>query len=301
MCVATFSSSSMCTEEGGSHRIPPCDRPRPGVDIARGGGGGASESARGDSALLGTRKRSKFPFAKQFLCLGPFLLPRCFSLPSRCRLVEPSAPGSLLAARSGRSDSRTRLPIHSAPCGTGRRTQRRHTRGSGSRDGGGQTGRGRARRRGRGGCAERTRRVHRAELHERRAREGCDRGASRETAPNASARSRRAIGVSPRRRASSAREIRLSIWNSTWNDEPTIHSHVRVVRGDVRFSRRSMFATAWARLTDASRDSPSTRPTRVRSCARCRKRARRSISTRSTRTWRRRSRKGTTRGTRVRA
>jgi hypothetical protein len=98
-----------------------------------------------------------------------------------------------------------------------------------------------------------------------------------------------------------AREIRLSIWNSTWNDEPTIHSHVRVVRGDVRFSRRSMFATAWARLTDASRDSPSTRPTRVRSCARCRKRARRSISTRSTRTWRRRSRKGTTRGTRVRA
>ena len=83
--------------------------------------------------------------------------------------------------------------------------------------------------------------------------------------------------------------------------EPTIHSHVRVVRGDVRFSRRSIFATAWARLTDASRDSPSTRPTRVRSCARCRKRARRSISTRSTRTWRRRSRKGTTRGTRVRA
>ena len=83
--------------------------------------------------------------------------------------------------------------------------------------------------------------------------------------------------------------------------EPTIHSHVRVVRGDVRFSRRSIFATARARLTDASRDSPSTRPTRVRSCARCRKRARRSISTRSTRTWRRRSRKGTTRGTRVRA
>ena len=87
----------------------------------------------------------------------------------------------------------------------------------------------------------------------------------------------------------------------TRRDEPTIHSHVRVVRGDVRFSRRSIFATAWARLTDASRDSPSTRPTRVRSCARCRKRARRSISTRSTRTWRRRSRKGTTRGTRVRA
>lgn len=73
---------------------------------------------------------------------------------------------------------------------------------------------------------------------------------------------------------------------------------------DVRFSRRSIFATArhHARLTDASvSDSPSTRPTRVRSCARCRKRARRSISTRSTRTWRRRSRKGTTRGTRVRA
>ena len=87
----------------------------------------------------------------------------------------------------------------------------------------------------------------------------------------------------------------------TRRDEPTIHSHVRVVRGDVRFSRRSIFATARARLTDASRDSPSTRPTRVRSCARCRKRARRSISTRSTRTWRRRSRKGTTRGTRVRA
>lgn len=167
--------------------------------------------------------------------VGPFL-----GVFRRCRLVEPSAPGSLLAARSGRSDSRTRLPIHSAPCGTGRRTQRRHTRGAGSRDGGGQTGRGRARRRGRGGCAERTRRVHRAELHERRAREGCDRGASRETAPNASARSRRAIGVSPRRRASSAREIRLSIWNSTRNSARRTNDSLPRSR---RSRRRSIFAT----------------------------------------------------------
>lgn len=168
------------------------------------------------------------------------------------RLVEPSAPGSLLAARSGRSDSRTRLPIHSAPCGTGRRTQRRHTRGAGSRDGGGQTGRGRARRRGRGGCAERTRRVHRAELHERRAREGCDRGASRETAPNASARSRRAIGVSPRRRASSAREIRLSIWNSTRNS-------ARRTNDSLPRSRRSIFATFDFRDVRSSRRRGTTR------------------------------------------
>jgi len=193
--------------------------------------------ARAATVRFSEHENAQFPFAKKFRTLGPFGV---FRVLLAARLVEPSAPGSLLAARSGRSDSRTRLPIHSAPCGTGRRTQRRHTRGAGSRDGGGQTGRGRARRRGRGGCAERTRRVHRAELHERRAREGCDRGASRETAPNASARSRRAIGVSPRRRASSAREIRLSIWNSTRNSARRTNDSLPRSR---RSRRRSIFAT----------------------------------------------------------
>ena len=90
--------------------------------------------------------------------------------------------------------------------------------GGGRCDGGGQTGGGRARRRGRGGGTERARRVHRAELHERRAREGCDRGASRETAPKARARSRRATGPSrPSSPRFSAREIHpsRSIWNPT--------------------------------------------------------------------------------------
>ena len=249
LCVATFSSSSMCTEEGGSHLMLPCDIPRPGVDIARGGGGGASERARRPSALSEHENARKFPFPRidVFRESGG----RCFSLLASsasefsrfllgCRLVEPSASASsLLAARSGRSDPRTPSSIQTAPRDTGRRTQRRHTRGAGSCDGGGQTGRGRARRRGRGGCAERTRRVHRAELHERRAREGCDRGASRGTAPATRARSRRAIGLFRVSALRAAREIRLSIWNRVvclwWRGSADRLKMFRVVR----FRRRA--------------------------------------------------------------
>ena len=248
--------------------MPPCDRPRPGVDITRGGGGDASESARGDSALLGTRKRSKFPFAsRKCRCLGPFLGVFRFPLAAtrraeRAGLTARGAFGSIGLAHTPADPQR---PVRHRAANPARR----HTRGSGSRDGGGQTGRGRARRRGRGGCAERTRRVHRAELHERRAREGCDRGASRETAPNASARSRRAIGVSPRRRASSrarnsSLDLELDSTRTRARRRERFTPSRRVVRGDVRFSRRSkIFAIFEAALTDTSRDSPSTRPTHV--------------------------------------
>ena len=146
LCVATFSSSSMCTEEGGSHRMPPCDRPRPGVDIARGGGEvrprarAASNCAsrntktlevplfRFDVSIPNSSARSRPPSANfRFVLWRPFGVFSRFS--SAADSSSRRAPDSLLAARSGRSDSRTRPPFQTAPRGTGRRTQRRRTRG----------------------------------------------------------------------------------------------------------------------------------------------------------------------------
>ena len=255
----------MCTEQGGSHRMPPCDRPRPGVDITRGGGGDASESARGDSALLGTRKRSKFPFASRKKNAAVSGRSSVFFASLSLRLVEPSAPGSLLAARSGRSDSRTRLPIHSAPCGTGRRTQRRH--GVGLCDGGGQTGRGRARRR-----ARRLRKEHDVSIvlsfmndeHEKVAIE-VRRGKRRRMRARALDEPSGFLRVAALR---PAREIRLSIWNSTRLErgrvvvnDSRLHVASFAATFDFRDVRRSSRSSR-ARLTDTSRDSPSTRPTR---------------------------------------
>ena len=77
LCVATFSSSSMCTDEGGSHLMLPCDRPRPGVDIARGGGGDASERARRLSALSEHENAQSSPFRDSAFCVTAFAVVSC--------------------------------------------------------------------------------------------------------------------------------------------------------------------------------------------------------------------------------